>query len=860
MKKRIFSILLTVVMLLGMIPGTAFTAFAAETPTPSPAPTADIVIENLLLPEAGQTIDEYHTDAYESWMDGSFTVNGGVWDAESWTFGDVLYDGIDFLDGSMNSIDYDTWTYTEFAPGTYYMVLYLGEEFDEDTTAIVNGAPAEVKDLGDGWVEVLVKLTVEAAPTITITGLTAPIAGQTMAEYDTVFGEMLLDGSFTVNGAVFDDEDYNFGDVLYDGWNFYNSDGTLVGESAEIVPGTYYIGFYFGEDFGAGTTATANGTAGCVYYEEDWNGWVDVSFELNVTEEGTTIVPYVAPGNSIDAVEITLPAIAAGGNVPTASNVTLSDSNCTVTSVETLDPGYDVLYDRFEDGKVYYIELMMKAKPGYALDGDTVITLADANTENLRVEIKDYQLYSLGNASFAYVELVARVGNPTPYWIGFRNNVGVVESYFGYGNGEYTLPECTFTVPSGKVFKAWQIAGNEYAAGATFNLTEDVWALAVWMNALPAAALGDVDFGTKIVGYDSVADNPVITNTGNQILEFGPAYMKAELTGAGASAFTYGFNTSTGAISVGNSSSNNLWVRLKADQPVGEYTATMTLYYDRDADGTTYDWEVLDTCTITATVDPKPTYFVTFNGTNCESNGAGTATTAENYTATISKSANRYKLPTSIVVQAGENTLVAGVDYTYNADNGKVTINASAITGNITITAVAVLNTYTVTFQGENYTTEGANTPIHGEDYVVTLKPDDGYEIDNGDLVIMIGGNVLMSYNGEWTFDDATDTLTIVGAEVDDNLTISVSPDKIPGKFNVTWTNDTGYQITAADGYSSLFTEGNDIRFTITITYGYRATSAFKVKANGVEVAKDGDVYVIPSVTESQTISVQGVE
>ena len=116
-----------------------------------------------------------------------------------------------------------------------------------------------------------------------------------------------------------------------------------------------------------------------------------------------------------------------------------------------------------------------------------------------------------------------------------------------------------------------------------------------------SATLGDVDFGTKAVGYDSVADHPVITNTGTQLLEFGSVYMKAEMTGD-TTAFTYGFNTRMGVINIGNSSDTNLYVRLKAGLDVGTYTATMTLSYDPDGRGTEYDWEVLDTATITAEV------------------------------------------------------------------------------------------------------------------------------------------------------------------------------------------------------------------------------------------------------------------
>ena len=46
----------------------------------------------------------------------------------------------------------------------------------------------------------------------------------------------------------------------------------------------------------------------------------------------------------------------------------------------------------------------------------------------------------------------------------------------------YTLPECTFTAPEGKVFKAWLIGSAEYAAGTSYTPTGDVTAYAVWVD------------------------------------------------------------------------------------------------------------------------------------------------------------------------------------------------------------------------------------------------------------------------------------------------------------------------------------------------------------------------------------------
>lgn len=46
--------------------------------------------------------------------------------------------------------------------------------------------------------------------------------------------------------------------------------------------------------------------------------------------------------------------------------------------------------------------------------------------------------------------------------------------------GDYTLPECEFTIPEGKKFKAWEIDGVEYKAGSSYKITGDREIVAVW--------------------------------------------------------------------------------------------------------------------------------------------------------------------------------------------------------------------------------------------------------------------------------------------------------------------------------------------------------------------------------------------
>lgn len=51
--------------------------------------------------------------------------------------------------------------------------------------------------------------------------------------------------------------------------------------------------------------------------------------------------------------------------------------------------------------------------------------------------------------------------------------------------GDYVLPENTFTAPTGYAFKAWDVNGTEYAAGATVAIATDTTVKAVWEMLTP---------------------------------------------------------------------------------------------------------------------------------------------------------------------------------------------------------------------------------------------------------------------------------------------------------------------------------------------------------------------------------------
>ena len=202
----------------------------------------------------------------------------------------------------------------------------------------------------------------------------------------------------------------------------------------------------------------------------------------------------------------------------------------------------------------------------------------------------------------------------------------------------------------------------------------------------------------------------------------------------------------------------------------------------------------------------------------------------------------------------------------WTTESGVEFADASAATTTFVMPAKDVrvdaqwVNDDSVIYDVSNATHDGKDKAIFGKDFVVKFTPDEGYKMTVEQMVVKVGG-VTQEMGDDWTFDTETNTLTIKAAAVDGYITIEAHAEKIPNTYTVTLPTGTGFTSAAAATYESLeVVEGKEFRFVVSITDGYRATSAFKVKANGVELTKDGTGYVINNITADQVITVEGVE
>lgn len=136
--------------------------------------------------------------------------------------------------------------------------------------------------------------------------------------------------------------------------------------------------------------------------------------------------------------------------------------------------------------------------------------------------------------------------------------------------GTYTLPECSFTAPTDKVFDAWSVGGETKAAGSTIAVTADVTVTALWKEIVHVTGVTlDITSLTLKVG-----DYKALTAT---------------VSPANADTKTVTWKSSSDSVTV---SANGVVKAIK------EGTATITV--------TTEDGNKTATCAVTVTAAPTP--------------------------------------------------------------------------------------------------------------------------------------------------------------------------------------------------------------------------------------------------------------
>ena len=89
---------------------------------------------------------------------------------------------------------------------------------------------------------------------------------------------------------------------------------------------------------------------------------------------------------------------------------------------------------------------------------------------NAVTELARWTTYTIGNEP------------ETKYTVTFDANGGEGTMEGGISYGDYLLPECSFTAPEGKMFKAWQVGESEHQPGETVTITANTTITALWTD------------------------------------------------------------------------------------------------------------------------------------------------------------------------------------------------------------------------------------------------------------------------------------------------------------------------------------------------------------------------------------------
>ena len=200
--------------------------------------------------------------------------------------------------------------------------------------------------------------------------------------------------------------------------------------------------------------------------------------------------------DEIDLLEITVDVPVAG---ETHAAPTTNTEYTSIYAHEWKLDGHMMLYgETFEGGKTY--QLVVRATTTKKFSEDVVVKINGSaatvkDVDNDSVLFEQYFALPVANSYTVTFDANGGSGNMAPV-----NNV----------SGSYTLPDCTFTAPSGKHFKAWDVGGNEKAVGATISVTENTTVTAVWED--------DIVLSQEIDSASATITAPVAGNTPSYVI------------------------------------------------------------------------------------------------------------------------------------------------------------------------------------------------------------------------------------------------------------------------------------------------------------------------------------------------------
>ena len=212
------------------------------------------------------------------------------------------------------------------------------------------------------------------------------------------------------------------------------------------------------------------------------NGVPSAAYSLTKGERRCTFDVY----EIIDTINVKGVVAPVAGATPDVSGITSDTDGINVIEVKWRDKdGYAFEGDPFVAGEKYILWLKYETESGYKVADDAEVTfnISDSNILDKKITHPIIKMtYEVPAASIH-----------TTYTVSFYANGGTGTMTPATGvSGEYELPACTFTAPTGKQFKAWSVGGVEKAVGDKITVTADTTVTAVWKAVSEYTKKGDI--------------------------------------------------------------------------------------------------------------------------------------------------------------------------------------------------------------------------------------------------------------------------------------------------------------------------------------------------------------------------------
>ena len=194
---------------------------------------------------------------------------------------------------------------------------------------------------------------------------------------------------------------------------------------------------------------------------------------ITVTADTTLTAVWKDAGIPINAINIMGIPTPIAGQLPIVSGITTDTTGISLGDIIWCTPDSQNMIDRlkFEEGKTYTFSAYYTVDEGYELLSGVALTHDLAGGFNAKIV-----------PSMKFIEIKYTVSAAPTYTVSFVSDGGSGTMSAVPTSGEYTLPACAFTAPSGKQFKCWSVNGEEKAAGEKIIVTADTVVTAVWKN------------------------------------------------------------------------------------------------------------------------------------------------------------------------------------------------------------------------------------------------------------------------------------------------------------------------------------------------------------------------------------------